>query len=144
MAMEATINSDALLDRLPAVRGRYEVNADLSGRAWFRTGGPAEVLFEPEDAEDLQLFLAERSCDVPITVIGFGSNLLVRDGGIDGVVVVLGDAFTNVAFDGTSGAMAASIAASSFRHSLPCSARFCFQNWKCTSTSMDIIESVSP
>ena len=60
MAMAAFIHSDALLDRLPAVRGRYEVNADLSGRSWFRTGGPAEVLFEPEDAEDLQLFLAER------------------------------------------------------------------------------------
>ena len=101
MAMAAFIHSDALLDRLPAARGRYEVNADLSGRSWFRTGGPAEVLFEPEDAEDLQLFLAERPGDVTVTVIGFGSNLLVRDGGIDGVVVVLGEAFTSVAFDGT-------------------------------------------
>ena len=102
MTISAFIHSDALLDRLPAVRGRYEVNADLSGRSWFRTGGPAEVLFEPEDAEDLQLFLAERPDDVNVTVIGFGSNLLVRDGGIDGVVVVLGEAFTNVAFDGTT------------------------------------------
>ena len=102
MAMAAFIHNDALLDRLPAARGHYEVNADLSGKSWFRTGGPAEVLFEPEDAEDLQLFLAERPSDVPVTVIGFGSNLLVRDGGIDGVVVVLGDAFTNVAIDGTT------------------------------------------
>ena len=102
MAMTAFIHSDALFDRLPAARGRYEVNADLSGRSWFRTGGPAEILFEPEDAEDLQLFLAERPDDVNVTVIGFGSNLLVRDGGIDGVVVVLGDAFTTVAFDGTT------------------------------------------
>ena len=85
MAMAAFIHSDALLDRLPAARAA-EVNADLSGRSWFRTGGPAEVLFEPEDAEDLQLFLAERPDDVTVTVIGFGSNLLVRDGGIDGVV----------------------------------------------------------
>ena len=73
------INSDALLDRLPAVRGRYEVNADLSGRSWF---APVvrRVLFEPEDAEDLQLFLAERSCDVPITVIGL-AQICWYDGG---------------------------------------------------------------
>lgn len=109
MTMAAFKQSDSLLNRLPAVRGRYQENADLSGRSWFRTGGPAEVLFEPEDAEDLQFFMAERPADAAVTVIGFGSNLLVRDDGIDGVVITLGAAFAKIGFDGptvTAGAAA--------------------------------------
>jgi UDP-N-acetylmuramate dehydrogenase len=64
---------------------------------WFRTGGPAEVLFTPADEEDLAYALAGLPADVPVTVIGLGSNLIVRDGGIPGVVVRLGKAFAEIA-----------------------------------------------
>lgn len=83
----------SLLSRLPKVRGRYRENADLGGTTWFRVGGPAEVLFKPEDTDDLSMFLKERPKDIPVTVIGVGSNLLVRDGGIPGVVIRLGRNF---------------------------------------------------
>jgi len=79
-----------LIDRLPPVRGTLEAGAPLAPLTRFRVGGPAEVLFRPADAEDLAAFLAERPQDVPVTVIGVGSNLLVRDGGVPGVVVRLG------------------------------------------------------
>lgn len=88
-----------LLDRLPPVRGRYSRDYALSKVTWFRVGGPAEVLFKPEDAEDLAAFLAGTPADVPVTVIGVGSNLLVRDGGVAGVVVRLGRAFADVRVD---------------------------------------------
>lgn len=88
-----------LLDRLPAVRGRYTENAPLLGITWFRVGGPAEVAFRPADPEDLAAFLAQKPADVPVTVIGVGSNLLVRDGGIAGVVVRLGRHFAVIERD---------------------------------------------
>lgn len=100
MVMAAARQSDQLMDRLPAVRGRYEFDAPLAPRSWFRTGGNAEVLFEPADADDLQAFMEQKPQDVPVVVIGFGSNLLVRDDGVDGVVIILGAAFTTVQFDG--------------------------------------------
>ncbi len=90
----------SLIDRLPAVRGRYRQNAPLSSVTWFRVGGPAEVTFRPADRDDLAEFLARKPDDVPVTVIGVGSNLLVRDGGVRGVVVRLGRAFTEIAADG--------------------------------------------
>jgi UDP-N-acetylmuramate dehydrogenase len=70
----------ALIDRLPPARGRLTANAAIGPMTWFRVGGPAEVLFRPSDAEDLAAFLAALPDDVPVTVIGVGSNLLVRDG----------------------------------------------------------------
>ncbi|GAB3126192.1 UDP-N-acetylmuramate dehydrogenase [Novispirillum itersonii] len=85
-----------LLARLPAVRGRYSEGYELAKVTWFRVGGPAEVLFKPEDADDLAAFLAGTPDDVPVTVIGVGSNLLVRDGGVPGVVVRLGRAFAGI------------------------------------------------
>jgi UDP-N-acetylmuramate dehydrogenase len=85
-----------LLARLPKVRGRLTVNAPIGPLTWFRVGGPAEVLFRPADAEDLAQFLAALPGDVPVTVIGVGSNLLVRDGGIDGVVIRLGRGFADI------------------------------------------------
>ena len=85
-----------LIDRLPAARGRYSENAPLSRMTWFRVGGPAEVMFRPADADDLAQFLAEKPDDVPLTVIGVGSNLLVRDGGIPGVVVRMGRGFAGI------------------------------------------------
>jgi UDP-N-acetylmuramate dehydrogenase len=86
-----------LIDRLPPVRGRLTENAPLAPVTWFRVGGPAEILFKPADAEDLAAFIAAKPADVALTVIGVGSNLLVRDGGIPGVVVRLGRSFAGIA-----------------------------------------------
>lgn len=94
--MAASRIVETLLDRLPATRGPLMANASLAELTWFRVGGPAEVLFSPEDADDLAAFLAACPLDVPLTVIGLGSNLLVRDGGVDGVVIRLGRAFRDI------------------------------------------------
>ncbi len=92
--------TESLIDRLPPVRGRYGANADLSRITRFRVGGPAEVMFRPADLEDLADFLAAKPADVPVSVIGVGSNLLVRDGGVAGVVVRLGRGFTGIGITG--------------------------------------------
>jgi len=90
-----------LIDRLPPVRGRLTVDAPLAAITWFRVGGPAEVMFRPADADDLAEFLAKKPPEVPVTVIGVASNLLVRDGGVGGVVVRLGRGFTAIEISGT-------------------------------------------
>jgi UDP-N-acetylmuramate dehydrogenase len=90
-----------LIDRLPVVRGQYAANVALSRYTWFKVGGPAEVMFRPADADDLAHFLSARPADVPLTVIGVGSNLLVRDGGVPGVVIRLGRPFAAIVRDGT-------------------------------------------
>ena len=100
--MAARQVTPALLDRLPAVRGRLSANAPLDRITWFRVGGPAEVMFRPADRDDLLEFLAAKPADVAVTVIGVGSNLLVRDGGIPGVVIRLGRGFADIAIDGTT------------------------------------------
>jgi UDP-N-acetylmuramate dehydrogenase len=94
--MTATTRAPHLIDRLPKVRGRLTADAPLGPMTWFRVGGPAEVLFRPADIEDLGTFLATKPAEVPVTVIGVASNLLVRDGGIKGVVVRLGRGFVDV------------------------------------------------
>ena len=107
--MAANSLSHKLMERLPTVRGRYSEDAGLHKLTWFRVGGPADVLFRPADAEDLAGFLAALPDDVPVTAIGVGSNLLVRDGGVEGVVIRLGRAFAHQQVDGdrlTVGAMA--------------------------------------
>jgi UDP-N-acetylmuramate dehydrogenase len=71
----------------PPVRGRWQRDVPLAPRTWLRAGGPAEVIFQPADADDLAQFLAARPVGVAVTPIGVASNLLVRDGGIEGVVV---------------------------------------------------------
>lgn len=88
-----------LIDRLPPVRGRLSGDAPLAPVTWFRVGGPAEVLFRPADAEDLAAFLAAKPPEVPVTAIGVASNLLVRDGGVAGVVVRLGRGFAGIAIE---------------------------------------------
>jgi UDP-N-acetylmuramate dehydrogenase len=88
-------------DALPPVRGTYTPDAALKDLVWFRAGGPAEILFRPADAEDLTTFLYAKPADVRVSVIGVGSNLLVRDGGIPGVVVRLPATFGKVTVDGT-------------------------------------------
>jgi len=81
---------------MPDLRGRLLANQPLSDMTWFRVGGPAEVMFRPADLEDLQHFLGGLPADVPVTVIGVGSNLLVRDGGVPGVVLRLGRSFAEI------------------------------------------------
>ncbi len=88
-------------DALPPVRGTYMQGAALKDLVWFRAGGPAEVLFRPADADDLATFLYARSPETRVSVIGVGSNLLVRDGGIPGVVVRLPGAFGKISVEGT-------------------------------------------
>ncbi|MFO1152971.1 MAG: UDP-N-acetylmuramate dehydrogenase [Rhodospirillales bacterium] len=88
--------ASGLLGRLPHVRGRYAENVALAPVTWFRVGGPAEVVFRPVDEDDLAQFLAAKPADVPVTVLGVGSNLLVRDGGVPGVVVRLGRGFAGI------------------------------------------------
>lgn len=96
-----------LIDRLPKPRGRLTADAPLGPQTWFRTGGAAEVLFRPADVDDLAEFLAALPVDVPVTVLGVGSNLLVRDAGVEGVVVRLMRGFNAIVASGdvvTSGA----------------------------------------
>ncbi|MSO75854.1 MAG: UDP-N-acetylmuramate dehydrogenase [Alphaproteobacteria bacterium] len=85
-----------LIERLPPVAGRYTPEAPLAPVTWFRVGGSAEVMFRPADVDDLRHFLASKPAEVPVTVIGVGSNLLVRDGGVPGVVVRLGKGFAPI------------------------------------------------
>jgi UDP-N-acetylmuramate dehydrogenase len=89
-----------LLAQLPPVRGRLTTNSPIGKQTWFGVGGPAEVLFRPADAADLALFLAALPPDMPVTVIGIGSNLLVRDGGIPGVTIRLGRGCAAIAIEG--------------------------------------------
>ena len=79
----------SLIDILPEVRGKYQKNVSLAKQTWFGVGGPAEVMFHPADAEDLSHFLRTKPYNLPVCVIGGGSNILVRDGGIPGVVIKL-------------------------------------------------------
>ena len=87
-------------DALPPVRGTYTENAPLKDIVWFRAGGNAEILFRPADVDDLATFLAAKSAHARVSVIGVGSNLLVRDGGIPGVVVRLPGALGKIAVEG--------------------------------------------
>ena len=98
--MTRAIDGEALIRRLPGVRGRLKANADMSALTWFRVGGPAEVLFTPADEEDLAAFLAALDDDIPVYPVGVGSNLLVRDGGVAGVVVRLGRGFAGLELAG--------------------------------------------
>ncbi len=89
-----------LIDRLPKVRGRLTADAALGPQTWFRAGGVAEVLFRPADVEDLASFLADLPAEVPVTVLGVGSNVIVRDGGVKGIVIRLMRGFTGIVVDG--------------------------------------------
>jgi UDP-N-acetylmuramate dehydrogenase len=86
--------------KAPKLRGRLLPNQSLAELTWFRVGGPAQVLFMPEDENDLAYFLGELPADIAVTVVGLGSNLIVRDGGVAGVVVRLGRGFNDVTVDG--------------------------------------------
>lgn len=81
---------------LTRVRGRVSAGAALNRITWFRVGGPAELMIRPVDVDDLAVVLAAKPADVPLTVIGVGSNLLVRDGGIPGITLRLGRGFAEI------------------------------------------------
>lgn len=94
--MSAALDGAALLARLPETRGALSAMRPLAPLTWLRVGGPAEVLFQPADEDDLASFLAGCPDDVPITPLGVGSNLIVRDGGLPGVAIRLGRGFAGV------------------------------------------------
>ncbi|NQU56452.1 MAG: UDP-N-acetylmuramate dehydrogenase [Rhodospirillales bacterium] len=94
--MAAKNISHGLIERLPKVRGRYSADAPLDKITWLRVGGPAEVMFRPADVEDLMMFLSTVSPDIDVNVIGVASNLLVRDGGVPGVIIRLGREFAGI------------------------------------------------
>lgn len=101
---------------MPAPRGKLTATAPLAPLVWFKAGGAADWLFEPADVDDLCAFLAALPADVPVMALGLGSNLIVRDGGVAGVVVRLGKAFGKVSASGdmlTCGGGASGIAVSS-------------------------------
>jgi len=91
----------SIKNTMPELRGRVLANQPLAELTWFRVGGPAQLLYMPEDESDLSYFLARCAADLPVTVVGLGSNLIVRDGGVAGVVIRLGRGFNGIAIDGT-------------------------------------------
>ena len=89
----------ALRSKMSALRGRLVANQPLAELTWFRVGGPAQILFMPEDEDDLANMLAHLPAEIPVTVMGLGSNLIVRDGGVPGVVIRLGRGFGEIAIE---------------------------------------------
>ncbi len=109
--------------RLPAVRGRLTANAPLGAMTWFGVGGPAEVLFKPADRLDLIEFIKACPADIPVTVLGVASNLIIRDGGIPGVVIRMGGDFAKIDVvdnhvTAGAGALDLNVAMMAARHSL--------------------------
>lgn len=104
-----------MIDQLPKVRGKYMEGVRLETLTWFRVGGPAEVLFTPADFDDLAAFLAACPQEIPVRVVGVGSNLLVREGGLPGVTIRLAKGFNDITVEGdivTAGAAALDVTVS--------------------------------
>jgi UDP-N-acetylmuramate dehydrogenase len=89
-----------LKSRTPKLRGRLLSNQPIAELTWFRVGGPAQVLFMPEDEADLSYFLSNLPGEIAVVVIGLGSNLIVRDGGVPGTVIRLGRGFNEIGVEG--------------------------------------------
>ena len=89
-----------LKSAMPKLRGRLLGNQPLAGLTWFRVGGPAQILFMPDDEADLSYFLEALPGEIAVAVVGLGSNLIVRDGGVPGVVIRLGRGFNDIAIEG--------------------------------------------
>jgi UDP-N-acetylmuramate dehydrogenase len=105
------------------VRGKISIEAPLRETTWFKVGGPAEILFSPADEDDLSDFLKHLPLETPVTVLGLGSNVIVRDGGIEGVVIRLGQPFKNISVEGAimtvgAGVVDAQAARAALTHSL--------------------------
>src|SRR5215510_6764955 len=92
--------TSGLKEAMPELRGRLLANQSLAELTWFRVGGPAQLLFMPEDEADLAYFLKNLPAEIAVTVVGLGSNLIVRDPGIAGVVIRLGRGFSELAVEG--------------------------------------------
>ena len=93
------------------MRGRISENTDIAKGTWFRVGGPAEVLFKPADVDDLVEFIKQCPTDIPVTMLGLCSNMIVRDGGIKGVVIKMGRDFAGISHDEDTGIITAGAAA---------------------------------
>jgi UDP-N-acetylmuramate dehydrogenase len=89
-----------LKSKMPSLRGRLLSNQPIAELTWFRVGGPAQVLFMPEDEADLSYFLSNLPGEIAVTAVGLGSNLIVRDGGVPGAVIRLGRGFNEIAIEG--------------------------------------------
>ena len=94
------MSAAAALSDAPRTGGKVTHGAPLAPLVWFKTGGPAEMLFEPRDRDDLGAMLADLAADIPVWALGLGSNLIVRDGGVPGLAVRLGKAFAGVTVEG--------------------------------------------
>ncbi len=103
MTLTAPLPPSEIMSRLPPVRGRYTENTSLGDTSWFRCGGRAEVLYKPADLQDLADFIKGCPEDIPVTVLGVCSNVIIRDGGIPGVTIKLGKAFAEVEVDAATG-----------------------------------------
>lgn len=122
-----------LARNMTELRGKLLANVPLAPWTWFKTGGAAQAVFQPEDAEDLAYFLARLDPSIPVLPLGQGSNLLVRDGGVEGVIIALGPSFNTMAIAGevvtvgagvadvklSSAAAMASLAGFSFLRGIP-------------------------
>ena len=86
----------SVIDTLPKIKGKYRENANAGKMCWFKTNGITDVLFIPQDIDDLKHFLSNKPKDMPIYIMGAGSNLLIRDGGFKGVIIRLGAGFNYV------------------------------------------------
>ncbi len=107
---------------LPSTTGEYRENYPLAQLTWFKVGGAADVLFKPLDTNDLSHFLKNKPKDLQITILGAGSNIIIRDGGIEGVVIRLGRGFAGIEI--LSGNKL-KIGSSSLNYNI---AQFCYQN----------------
>jgi UDP-N-acetylmuramate dehydrogenase len=108
MTAQREPSTAALVGVLPPVRGQLIANAPIGKQTWFGVGGPAEMLFRPADSADLAVFLAALPPEIPLTVIGVGSNLLVRDGGIRGLTIRMGRGCASVTIEGDEVSVGAS------------------------------------
>jgi UDP-N-acetylmuramate dehydrogenase len=97
--MAAAFAIPHLMDRLPPIRGRAQADVGLAATTWFRVGGPAEILLRPADTDDLSALLRDLPLEIPVTTIGAASNLIVRDGGVHGVVIRLARGFSAIAVE---------------------------------------------
>ena len=86
----------SIISRLPKVSGTYRENANLAKNSWMKVGGNAEILYKPSDLNDLQYFLQNKPSDIAVTILGLCSNVIIRDGGIKGVVIKLGRSFNYI------------------------------------------------
>ena len=113
----------SIINSLPEIKGSYRENSDLSKTNWFGVGGLAEILFRPHDLDDLIHFLKHKPRNINVTIIGVGSNLIIRDNGIKGVVIRLGRGFVENSVNGDiltvgAGALSYNVSMFALSHSL--------------------------